>query len=119
MHAEAPPIYKSLIHAYDQACDAARDRYEQETPRSQWVTGRTRWVTCEDLWGGPAPSHWNPGTPELLLCTACWKSLDAELTECGLCGRHDHKIGFASPARPGLPRIFNDDRYQSDKRYIC
>jgi hypothetical protein len=87
---EAPLIYQRLLAAFDQACDEARDRYEQAVPRSQWVEDRRRWFTCDHLKSGPAPSHWNPCAPESLLCTACWRT--TEQLHCWLCGRHDHKL---------------------------
>jgi hypothetical protein len=93
---DSPEIYQKLLAAYRQACEDARNRYEHEVSQSQWVSGRARWATCEHLRGGPAPSHWNPGAWEYLLCTACWKSVDVDLTECGRCGRHDHNLTHLS-----------------------
>ncbi|HYQ36761.1 MAG TPA: hypothetical protein VER10_12945, partial [Mycobacterium sp.] len=104
MYIELPQIYQELMDAYDEACEEARDRYEHETPRSQWVAGRARWAVCEHLRDvGPAPSHWIPGAPKILVCTACWKSAEADLTHCGLCGCHDHNLTYLSVADPHSP----------------
>lgn len=97
MEADAAPIYRELLRNYRHAFDQARERYEQNTPRDQWVVGRARWAQCEDL-RGAAPSHWSLSAPAMLLCFACWEESVDGLDECERCGRRADSLIHISVA---------------------
>jgi hypothetical protein len=86
---EQRPVYRNLIDAFHEAGAEARRRYEANTPRAEWVAGRTRWNNCEHLQRGPAPAHWAPIDPEILMCAPCWDEVEAGLARCMRCGRPD------------------------------
>lgn len=101
--ADAAEVYQSLLDAYGDACDEARNRYEENTPTSEWVSGRSQWGACEHLRGGPAPAHWTPVYPEQLLCTTCWECFIAFVKSqgavpCQCCGRFDDNLTYISVA---------------------
>jgi hypothetical protein len=96
---------EELVDTYREACAEARTRYEEATPKSQWVAGRSRMGVCEDLQGGPAPSHWCPAEPDVLLCDSCWGEVyaDPAFHQCMKCGEQQPNLVHISTIDPHSP----------------